>query len=75
MLSTAELTIHNPRTGDLVARVPIAGATECAAAIERARAAAKSWSRMPAAERASTLRAAAEAVSAAAEELAELNVR
>ncbi|WP_171512138.1 MULTISPECIES: aldehyde dehydrogenase family protein [Mycolicibacterium] len=75
MPSTAELTIHNPRTGDLVARVPIAGSAECAAAIERARAAAKSWSRMPAAERASTLRAAAEAVSAAAEELAELNVR
>lgn len=72
---TAELTIHNPRTGDLVGRVPIAGPAECGAAIERACAAARSWSRTPAAERASALRAAAESVGAAAEELAELNVR
>ncbi|MCV7362912.1 aldehyde dehydrogenase [Mycolicibacterium neworleansense] len=69
------MTIHNPRTGDLVGRVPIAGPAECGAAIERACAAAKSWSRMPSAERASALRAAAGSVGAAAEELAELNVR
>ncbi|ART73380.1 aldehyde dehydrogenase [Mycobacterium dioxanotrophicus] len=69
------MTIHNPRTGDLVGRVAIAGPAECGAAIERACAAAKQWSRMPAAERASALRAAAESIRAAAEELAELNVR
>ncbi|ORA34676.1 aldehyde dehydrogenase [Mycobacterium aquaticum] len=69
------MTIHNPRTGDLVGRVPIAGPAECGVAIERARAAAKSWSRTQATDRAAALRAAAEALRAAAEELAELNVR
>ncbi|MCV7159090.1 aldehyde dehydrogenase family protein [Mycolicibacterium brisbanense] len=69
------MTIHDPRTGDLVGRVPIAGPAECGAAVERACAAAKRWSRMPATERASALHAAAESVRAAAEELAELNVR
>lgn len=75
MPQTSELTIHDPRTGDLVAQVPIAGSAECGAAIERACAAARSWSRIPAAERASALGAAAESVRAVAEELAELNER
>ncbi len=55
--------------------MPIAGSAECAAAIERACAAARTWSRIPAAKRAAALSAAADAVRAAAEELAELNER
>lgn len=75
MPQTLELTIRNPRTGDFVARVPIAGPAECGAAIEKACAARTDWARAPAAERAAAVSAAAEAVRGAAEELAELNVR
>lgn len=72
---TLELTIHDPRTGDLVAQLPVAGPSECAEAIDRAVTAASSWARTPATERAAALTAAAAAVRAAAEELAELNER
>lgn len=75
MPETHELTIHDPRTGELVGRTPIATAAECDAAIGRARGAAASWARTPAAERAAALAAAADAVRAAADELAELNER
>lgn len=75
MSSTAELTIHDPRTGDLVTRMPIAGTEACAGAVARAHAASVGWARTPAADRASALTAAAAAVHAAADELAELNER
>jgi acyl-CoA reductase-like NAD-dependent aldehyde dehydrogenase len=58
-----------------VSRLPIADAATCAHATERVRAAASSWARTPAAERGAALSAAARAVMAAADELAELNER
>lgn len=75
MTSTLELTVCDPRTGEPVSRLPIANAQTCTHAIERARAAASSWARTPAAERGAALSAAARAVAAAAGELAELNER
>ncbi len=70
-----ELTVLDPRTGDTVARVPIADDTACDEAVTRARAAVPGWSRTPAAERAAGLHAAADAVQAVADELAGLNER
>src|SRR5947209_11609498 len=68
-----ELTVLDPRTGDTVARVPIADASACDSAVARARAASVDWARTPAAERAAAVAEAAAAVRAAADELAELN--
>ena len=68
-----ELTVHDPRTGEEVGRVPIASAERCADALSAARDAAPGWARTPAAERGAALHAAAAAVRAAADELAELN--
>ncbi|WP_173008376.1 aldehyde dehydrogenase [Mycolicibacterium sp. P1-18] len=70
-----ELTVVNPRTGDTVTRMPVADPSACDLAVKRARAAAHSWARTPAAERAAALSAAADAVRAAAAELAECNER
>ena len=70
-----ELTVQDPRTGDPVARVPIADDATCREAVARARGAAAAWARTPAAERAAAVSAAAESVRAAADELAELNQR
>ncbi len=70
-----ELTVQDPRTGDPVARVPIADDATCREAVARARGAAAAWARTPAAERAAAVSAAAESVRAAADELAELNER
>jgi acyl-CoA reductase-like NAD-dependent aldehyde dehydrogenase len=72
---TTDLVVFDPRTGELVARTPMATEGECAAAVARARAAAPGWARTPAAERAAAVHAAASAVRAAADELAELNRR
>jgi succinate-semialdehyde dehydrogenase/glutarate-semialdehyde dehydrogenase len=72
---TLELTVQNPRTGDPVARVPIADEATCREAVARARGAAAAWARTPATERAAAVSAAAESVRAAADELAELNQR
>ncbi|WP_163720510.1 aldehyde dehydrogenase family protein [Mycolicibacterium psychrotolerans] len=69
------MTVLDPRTGDTVARVPIAGAADCDAAVGRARTASAAWARTPAADRAAAVAAAADAVAAAADELAELNQR
>ena len=68
-----ELTVLDPRTGDTVARVPIADASTCEEAVMRASAASTGWAHTPPAERAAALRSAAAAVRAAADELAELN--
>lgn len=73
--STSVLTVLDPRTGDTVAQVPIADADDCNGAVHRAHAAAPSWRRTPAAERAAALTAAAAAVREAAAELADLNER
>jgi succinate-semialdehyde dehydrogenase / glutarate-semialdehyde dehydrogenase len=70
-----ELTVLDPRNGDTVARMPMTAASDCDDAIARAREASVAWARMPAADRAARLEAAAAAVSAAADELAELNTR
>jgi acyl-CoA reductase-like NAD-dependent aldehyde dehydrogenase len=70
-----ELTVLDPRTGDTVARVPIADASTCDRAVARAHAAREAWARTPAAERAAAVSSAAAAVRAAADELAELNER
>lgn len=70
-----EMTVLDPRTGDTVARVPIAGAAECDDAVKRARAAAHGWARTSAGERAAAVADAAVAVRTAADELAELNER
>lgn len=70
-----ELTVLDPRSGDTVANVLVAGAAECDDAVARVRAAGGAWARTPAAERAAALSAAADAVAAAAAELAELNER
>lgn len=69
------MTVRDPRTGQLVGRVPVATPRQCEDAVRRARAAAEGWARTPAAERATALHAAAAAVRAVADELAELNER
>lgn len=73
--TTDELTVVDPRTGDQIARVPVADAATCGGAVARARAAFPGWARTPAAERAAAVAAAAAKVRAAAEELADLNER
>jgi acyl-CoA reductase-like NAD-dependent aldehyde dehydrogenase len=70
-----DLTVLDPRTGDMVSRIPITEPAACAEAIARARAAFPGWARTPAADRAAALTEAAAAVRAAADELAELNER
>jgi succinate-semialdehyde dehydrogenase / glutarate-semialdehyde dehydrogenase len=69
---TTELTILDPRTGETVARVPIADAQACEHAVARARVAWGNWMRTAAGERAAHVRDAAAGVEAAAKELAEL---
>jgi succinate-semialdehyde dehydrogenase/glutarate-semialdehyde dehydrogenase len=75
LLEKRELTVLDPRTGETVGTVPIATDQQCDDAVRRARGAARAWARTPAAERAAALHAAAAAVRAAADELAELNER
>ncbi len=69
---TSELTILDPRTGETVARVAVADAGECEAAVAAARSAGQAWARTAPGERASCVKAAAASVEAAAKELAEL---
>jgi acyl-CoA reductase-like NAD-dependent aldehyde dehydrogenase len=69
------LSVLDPRTGDQVTQLTMTDAGGCAEAVRRARAAAADWSRTPAGERAGALHAAADAVRAAADELAGLNER
>ncbi len=70
-----EMTVLDPRTGDTVTCVPIAGDADCDAAVTRASAAFPAWARTAPADRAAAVSAAADAVAAAADELAELNER
>jgi succinate-semialdehyde dehydrogenase/glutarate-semialdehyde dehydrogenase len=70
-----DLTILDPRTGDVVGRLRNATDRQCSAAVAAARAAGPGWARTPAAERGAALHAAAGAVRAAADELAALTER
>ncbi|WP_231740460.1 MULTISPECIES: aldehyde dehydrogenase family protein [unclassified Mycobacterium] len=70
-----DLTVLDPRTGDMVTRIPVTDPAACAEAVARAHEAAPAWARTPAAERAGALTRAAAAVREAAAELAELNER
>jgi succinate-semialdehyde dehydrogenase/glutarate-semialdehyde dehydrogenase len=70
-----EITVLDPRTGEVAGRVPIATRQECEAALGRARRAAGGWARASADERAAALHSAAGAVREAADELAALNER
>jgi succinate-semialdehyde dehydrogenase / glutarate-semialdehyde dehydrogenase len=75
VLENRELTVLDPRTGELVSRIPVSSGERCVEAVRAAREALPRWGRTPAAERGAALHAAAEAVRAAADELAELNER
>jgi succinate-semialdehyde dehydrogenase / glutarate-semialdehyde dehydrogenase len=75
LLENRELTVLDPRTDEVVGRVPIASPERCDEAVAAARRAASGWARTQAAERGAALHAAAAAVRAAADELAALNAR
>ena len=66
-----ELVVHDPADGSRVTTVPVATADEVAKAVEAARGAAAAWAATAPAERAAALHRAADAVEAAAEELAQ----
>lgn len=72
MPQTNELTVLDPRTGDVASRTRVAEEQECDQAVARARAAGTAWARTAPAERATRVRDAAAAVEAVAKELAEL---
>jgi succinate-semialdehyde dehydrogenase/glutarate-semialdehyde dehydrogenase len=75
VLENRELIVADPRTGELVSRVPVSSGERCVDAVRAAREALSAWARTLAAERGAALHAAADAVRAAADELAELNER
>lgn len=75
LLENRELTVLDPRTDEVVGRVPIASPERCAEAVASARRAAPGWARSPAAERGAALHTAAAAVRESADELAALNAR
>ncbi|MGN9892261.1 aldehyde dehydrogenase family protein [Micromonospora sp. L31] len=66
-----ELVVHDPADGTPVSTVPVATADEVAKAVEAARGAAAEWAATAPAERAAALHRAADALAAAADELAE----
>ncbi|MGJ0184139.1 aldehyde dehydrogenase family protein [Corynebacterium glyciniphilum] len=69
---TTSRPVHDPATGTLIGHVPIQGVDELEADITTARAAQKVWARRPESERTELLLAAADALEAVAEPLAEL---
>jgi len=74
-LDARQLTITDPRDGSLVGSVAVATDAEVDAALAAARTAAPGWAATAPAERGQALHAAAGALAAAADELAELNAR
>ncbi|MDZ5447022.1 aldehyde dehydrogenase family protein [Micromonospora sp. 4G57] len=66
-----ELVVHDPADGSPVTTVPVATADEVAKAVEAARETATEWAGTAPADRAAALHRAADAVEAAAEELAQ----
>lgn len=69
---TRRLTVTNPADGQPVTAVTIASDADVAAAVKAARNAAPGWARTGPSARAAALRAAADAVEAAADELASI---
>ncbi|MCC9179666.1 aldehyde dehydrogenase family protein [Mycolicibacterium mageritense] len=67
------ITVLDPRTCEVVSRVPVATPVACDDAVARARTAFPAWAATAPAERAAAVAAAAADVRAAADELAELN--
>ncbi|MFF1254677.1 aldehyde dehydrogenase family protein [Pseudarthrobacter sp. NPDC058329] len=67
------ITIRNPRTGEVLWTVPEAEPKAVSHALEVARSAAANWASTAPAVRGAAVRAAARALAAAAQELAELN--
>ncbi|MFC7545275.1 aldehyde dehydrogenase family protein [Plantactinospora sp. GCM10030261] len=65
-----QFVVHDPADDTPVSRAPTAGTAEVAAAVKAARQVGAGWARTPAAERAAALHRAADAVEAAADELA-----
>ena len=70
-----QLTIRDPRTGDVVGTFASARPEDVGRAVAAARAAQPAWSATPPAERGRLLRAAAAALDEKAAELAEINAR
>ncbi|MGX1613547.1 aldehyde dehydrogenase family protein [Micromonospora chalcea] len=66
-----ELVVHDPADGSPVSRAPVATADEVAKAVEAARGVAAEWAATSPADRAAALHRAADAVEAAAEDLAQ----
>jgi acyl-CoA reductase-like NAD-dependent aldehyde dehydrogenase len=71
----ADITIVDPRTGELVGELTAAGETEVAEALAGARAALPAWRATPPAERGLALRRAAGLVSEREDDLAEANAK
>ncbi|WP_084557815.1 aldehyde dehydrogenase family protein [Couchioplanes caeruleus] len=69
---TRTTTVLNPASGEPVTTVPVASDADVSAAVKAARDAAPGWARTAPAARAAALHAAANAVEAAADELARL---
>jgi acyl-CoA reductase-like NAD-dependent aldehyde dehydrogenase len=69
------LEVHDPRTGELVGRVPLCGRAEVDAALSGAAKAAPGWARTSPGERAAALKAAARALRARIDEVAALQAR
>lgn len=69
----AELEVHEPSTGGLLARIPLAGAADADAAVAAAKAALDGpWSKLTAAERERLLHRLADRIEAEAQTLAEI---
>jgi len=69
------LEVRDPRTDELVGRVPLCGPAEVAAAVDGAVKAAPGWARTSPGDRSGLLKAAARALRERAEEIAELQAR
>ncbi|QKV52424.1 NAD-dependent succinate-semialdehyde dehydrogenase [Comamonas antarctica] len=67
-----QLPVHNPATGQLIARVPRCDGTQARTAIEAAHAAGTGWAATPAGQRARLLRRWFELIVAHTEELAQI---
>src|SRR5664279_2199777 len=67
--------VHNPSTGEVIARVPFCGAAEVDEAVKAARKAFESWSQVPAPKRATVMFKYRNLIDANFEELAKLVVR
>lgn len=72
---SADLPVHDPATGDLVGRAPLAGTMDVDEAVAAAREAQSAWAALGAARRAEFLHTLAAAVADRAEELATLFTR